>query len=85
MYDGEKRTVQLLCDNDMMNTIVDRFGDDVMTRKTDDQHFIADVEVFVSPTFFSWIFAYDGAITITSPQDVMNKYKKKVSETLKRI
>lgn len=85
MYDGEKRTIQLLCDNDMMNTIVDRFGDDVVTRKTDDQHFIADVEVFVSPTFFSWIFAYGGAITISSPQDVINEYKKRVSETLKRI
>lgn len=85
MYDGENRTVQLLCENDMMNTIVDRFGDDVVTRKTDDQHFVAEVEVFVSPTFFSWIFAYNGAIRITSPQDVMNEYKKKVSETLKRL
>lgn len=85
MYNGEERTVQLLCDNDMMNTIVDRFGDDVVTRKIDDHHFIADVEVFVSPTFFSWIFAYGGTIAIASPQDVMNEYKKKVSETFKRI
>lgn len=85
MYDGEKRTVQLLCANDMMNTIVDRFGDDVVTQKTDAHHFVAEVEVFISPTFFSWIFAYDGAITIASPLDVMNEYKKKVSETLKRI
>lgn len=85
MYDGEQSTVQLLCENDMMGTIVDRFGDDVRTYRTDGQHFIAEVEVSVSSTFFSWLFAYDGAISIVSPQDILSKYKTKVSETLKRI
>lgn len=85
MYDGEQCAVQLLCENNMMNTIVDRFGDDVKTRRTDDQHFIADVDVFISPTFFSWIFAYGGSIDIISPQAVVDEFKKKVSEMLKRI
>lgn len=85
MYDGEQCAVQLLCDNNMMNSIVDRFGDEVITHKVDDQHFIAEVDVFLSPTFFSWIFAYGGAISIASPQTVVDEYKNKVDEALRKI
>lgn len=74
MYDGEQCTVQLLCENSMMNTIVDRFGDDVKTHKTDDQYFIAEADVFISPTFFSWIFTYDGAMKIIGPKRVKEQY-----------
>lgn len=52
MYDGEQCAVQLLCNSSMMNTIIDRFGDDVKTEKVDDQHFIVDADVFISPLSF---------------------------------
>lgn len=85
MYDGEPCTVQLLCRNTMMNTIVDRFGDEVKTHRADDQHFLAEVDLFVSPTFFSWIFAYGGEISIVSPQSVADEYQERVAEALRKI
>ena len=85
MFDGEQCTIQLLCENGMMNTIVDRFGNEVKTRKIDDQHFLAEAEVYLSPTFYSWIFAYEGAIAIASPQAIVDEYKRRLEEAVRRI
>lgn len=45
MYDGEPCAVQLRCQNDMMKTIIDRFGDDVDIHEMDDKSFTIAVEV----------------------------------------
>ena len=50
MYDGTKEKVTLLCKNELMNYIVDKFGDDVETSPTDNSHFKAVVEVSASQT-----------------------------------
>lgn len=41
MYDGMNETVTLLCVNDMMDYIIDRFGDTVETAPVDGEHFTA--------------------------------------------
>ena len=82
MYDGAKETVTLLCKNDMMNYIIDRFGDDVETAPTDCRHFKAVAEVSFSQTFFAWVFQFNGEIKITSPATVVAKYKKMLESAL---
>ena len=57
MFDGEEIEVELLCDNDMANVIIDQFGRDVTLRKIDDEHFKVNVDVVLSSQFLSWIFA----------------------------
>lgn len=84
MYDGEQYTIQLLCENNMMNTIVDRFGDDVITHKADEQHFVAEADVYIGPTFFSWIFAYGGAMKIIGPKSVEAQYNTMLGKALKQ-
>lgn len=79
MYDGEFKTVKLKCNFDMMDVIIDRFGKDVQTEICDDG-FVAEVKVSVSPTFFGWIFGFDGKIKISSPQDVLNDYKNSLNK-----
>ena len=79
MYDGELKTVKLKCTSDMMDVIIDRFGKDVQTEICDDG-FVAEVKVSVSPTFFGWIFGFDGTIKISSPQDVLNDYKNSLNK-----
>ncbi len=51
MYDGQLCIVELQCENSLMKAIIDRFGADVPTRIADCAHFIATVEVSVSPPF----------------------------------
>lgn len=82
MYDGTKERVTLICKNDMMNYIIDRFGDEVETSPTDYGHFKAVAEVSVSQTFFAWIFQFNGEIKITRPASVVTKYKKMLESVL---
>lgn len=45
MYDGEMVTVDLRCDNSLMKTIIDRFGEDVQTLAYDVTSFRVLAEV----------------------------------------
>ena len=66
--------VQLLCENSMMNTVIDHFGEKVKTQKADQEHFQFTAEVSVSPTFFAWVFMFGGKIRILGPQSVKDMY-----------
>ena len=77
MYDGEDKTVTLKCSNEVMKDIIDRFGESVKTRINDNNTFLAEVDVTVSPTFFAWIFAFDGKIIIMEPDDVRDSFDRK--------
>ena len=46
-------TVELLCENSVMDPIVDRFGEGIDTEIADSEHFISRVQVSVSQTFFA--------------------------------
>jgi len=76
MYDGHMSDVVLRCKNDMMKHIIDRFGEDVKTEKSDNEHFTAHVHVPVSPTFFAWVFTFGGGIKIDEPEDVRMRYRE---------
>ena len=79
MYDGEDRAVTLKCSNEVMKDIIDRFGESVKTRINDNNTFLAEVDVAVSPTFFAWIFAFDGKIIIMEPDDVRDSFDRKIA------
>lgn len=82
MFEGEEHTVHLLCDNGLMKTIIDRFGEEVETRPFDNKSFIAVVEVSVSPTFYSWIFTFGSKIKIIEPTEIKEEYKKLLKKAL---
>ena len=85
MYDNELHTVELLCENQLMKSVVDRFGDTVQTKPMDCGHFLVTAEVSVSPTFFSWVFTYNGRIRILSPKSVCEQYKEQLANSLKYL
>ena len=76
MYDAEVVKVELLCDNDMMNAIVDHFGVDVETSEVDERHFKVTANIAISATFFAWIFTYCGRIRIISPAEAVDGYRE---------
>ena len=75
MYDGEMVTVELLCENDLMNYVIDRFGDEVKTEVVDHKHFRAEAEVSISRTFFAWVFQFAGGVRILGPEKVRKEYQ----------
>ena len=71
MFDGERTTVELLCHEDAMNSVIDHFGEQARTKPVDDTHFLLTAEVSLSPTFFAWVFQFGGKIQIQSPEDAV--------------
>ena len=57
-------SVELLCENKLMKTIIDHYGEAVPTRTYDEEHFTANIEVDPSGTFYGWVFKFMGGIQI---------------------
>lgn len=76
LFDSEHAQVELLCEDSMMNTVLDHFGEKVKTKKTDESHFAFTAEVSVSPTFFAWVFQFGGKIQIFGPEYVKSAYRE---------
>jgi len=74
MYNGSEQDVTLKCENTVMKSIIDRFGEDVETSVVDEEHFTARVHVSASPTFFGWVFGFAGKMKITAPESVADEY-----------
>ena len=82
MFSGPVQEVDLLCDGDVMDAIIDRFGYDVKTELQDDGRFIAHVSVGVSSVFYGWVFGFGGKVKIAAPEDVAEGYRRMVQEAL---
>ncbi len=64
MYGGEVRRVKIRFDNELIGVALDRFGKEIQIMKSDDTHFLVNVEVAVTSQFFGWIFALGAGVTI---------------------
>ena len=78
MYNGERKQVELICDNDLMDAVIDKFGKDVDVSAYDENSFKVDVMTSVGNVFYSWIFGFGGRVYINSPADVKAEYAKMV-------
>lgn len=82
MYGGKEETVSLLCDNSMAGVIIDRFGKDVAMRESDENHFIARVNVAISPQFFGWVCSLGGLVSIAAPENVVEAMKEELRKQI---
>ena len=80
MFSGEKVLVDLRCDNSLMKTMVDRFGEDVTTLAYDMTSFRVQTEVSASPTFFGWVFGFNGKVQILAPESVKEQYRQMIAK-----
>lgn len=78
MYGSESEDVELICDNSVMNAIIDRFGEDVAVYPRDMSTFRAVVRVAVNHIFFSWVFGFGDKVRIKGPEDAKEKYREQV-------
>ena len=70
MYGGDRADVRLVVNNGLASVIIDRFGKDITMIPRDEQSFSVNVNVAVSPQFFSWIFGLSDKVYIESPASV---------------
>jgi predicted DNA-binding transcriptional regulator YafY len=85
MFSGDEVEVDLQCDNSLMKTMIDRFGENVKTLAYDMTSFRLITEVSASPTFFGWVFGFDGKVKILGPKNVKEQYYKMISEAMNSL
>ena len=76
--------VSLLCAEQLMKAVIDRFGVAVRTKAVGDSQFRAIVKICPSPTFYRWIFGWDGKMRIEGPIEIIEEYKELLSAELKQ-
>ena len=87
MYGTKYTTVDLICSNDVMDAILDKFGKDVTTYCYDMENFRVEADVVPSTVFYSWVFGFGGDVVINGPADVKEEYKQlvqKVADSLQK-
>ena len=80
MYGTKYTTVDLICKNDVMDAILDKFGKDVTTYCYDMENFRAEVDVVPSSVFYSWVFGFGGDVAINGPANIKEEYRQMVQK-----
>ena len=76
MLNGRTCRITLLCENPLMNSIIDRFGEDAPTQIVDKSHFTVEATVDLSSNFYGWVFASGGKMKITAPQEAVDGFQR---------
>ena len=74
MFNAEHTDVELLCDNDVIDSIIDRFGENIKITEAATENFKIPVNVATSHIFYSWIFGFGGKVKILGPDAVREEY-----------
>ena len=83
MFGGEETAVRLRFSNELSGVVFDKFGMDIPVIPDGPDFFICNVNVMVSPLFFSWIAGFGNKVKILSPQNVIDDFKKLIAEISK--
>ena len=82
MFAGEVKEVTLICDNDTMDSMVDRFGEKVYTEPVSWEQFRLIAEVADSHVFYAWVFGFGGKVKIEAPADMKTAYRKMLKKAI---
>lgn len=77
MFSGEQKTVSLRFTNNLLDTMVDRFGtgSDVFYRPDGDRHFVVTTQIAISDQFYGWLCGFRKMAKIVSPPDVVADFQ----------
>ena len=81
MYGGPEEKVTLRCKLEILDQVIDRFGDGIDI-KAGKKHFTVTVPVSLSTTFYAWVFQYVGKMSILAPEHVRESYAGYLEEAL---
>lgn len=82
---NKKENVELICDNALMDAIIDRFGTEVKTFAYDLSSFRVASHVAIDSSFYSWVFSFGGLVRIKSPQQVKMEYQAMIAKAQKAL
>ena len=77
MFSGKVESVTLLCELDLREQIVDRFGKKAPLTAVDSNHFETEIAAAVSDGFISWVMQFGNKIKVLEPQYLAENIKEK--------
>ena len=80
MYGGRRELVRIRFTNDLLDTVVDRFGDYATYLEEDKRHFIVSVAVEISPMFFGWLCGFGNRAKLLSPSPVIEEFTQHLAK-----
>lgn len=85
MFGGKDTKVCLEFDEKLCSVVIDRFGKDVMMRKSENKGKIyVYCNVVVSPHFFGWLFSLGDMVKIETPKSVAEDFKEYTIKVLRQ-
>ena len=82
MYSGEMVNVKMRFHKDLLNAVIDRFGQDIMLIPESEDSFNFTANVAVSPMFLSWVIGFGSKAKILYPESVVEQYKQLCRDVL---
>ncbi len=82
MYGGKEEQVTLRCRMEILDQVIDRFGEGIQLKEVTKHFFSITVPVSLSTTFYAWVFMFVGKMVITKPAYVRDVYAEYLNEAL---
>lgn len=80
MFGGEKQKIELRCKNGLLESIFDRFGEDLTVFPDGNEHFRFLTDANISEGLVGWILQYSAEIEVLSPERLRSAITEKVAE-----
>ena len=83
MFSGKDEKVRLLCDLELREQIMDRFGAKIPLTAYDSSHFETTIDAAVSEGLVSWLMIFGDKIKVLEPDALANAVKDRASKIAK--
>lgn len=83
MFSGKDEKVRLLCDLELREQIMDRFGAKIPLTAYDSSHFETTINAAVSEGLVSWLMIFGDKIKVIEPDALANAVKDRASKIAK--
>ena len=82
MFSGDLRELDFLCDNSILEEILDRVGKSANITKSDDGQFRMRMKMVVSDGLVSWIMQFGNKIRVIEPLSLQKQVEQRAREVL---
>lgn len=79
MFCGEQISMEIICDKNFLEVIIDNFGENITLTNNGDDRFVAIIDVYISKGLVDWLIQNGDRVYVKSPM----KLRQKVIERIK--
>ncbi len=80
MFSGKPETAELKCSVDLIEEIVDRFGENAVLRRSGEEYFLLREEMSINDGLVSWIMQFGDKIEVVRPAALREMVKAKAEK-----